>query len=427
MKNTIWILVLFLGLWGCADDDGSGFDSMISRENISFKAIPGGAIMYYDFKGHKDIFSVRARYTTTRGESLTVDGTYLSDSLKLIGFDDARQGVPVYLTFLNNKLEESGEMELAFDTEDSAPAAFFKTVKVLPGWNGFQINYEAPETTGLLHVFYLGINPLTNEPDTIWLQSTRIMEGYNTLSFSVQQERESNTVILTTEDLRGYRVKRQVWENVEAYAIAQFPSDRIKVEDPCGIVVENESYRLGSKYLFDGDTKGVLRRGTDNPKGQYCLFGLGPNALGKYWILDLGEERMIAKLRIFAAYAWEAMETGWYFRISKFYDRFPNELKVYGGNDLDDEEGWDQLCSFYESPLLPGWAAKSSTPIKEVAVLERSEPIYADLNCVANGKEYRYIKIVPHDTFWYADASSTSQNTYEAVILSELEVYVKKE
>ena len=427
MKNTIWILVLLLGLWGCGDDDESGFDTMIPHENISFKAIPGGAIMYYDFKGHKDVFSVRARYTTTRGESLIVDGTYLSDSLKLIGFDDARQGVPVYLTFLNNKLEESGEMELAFDTEDSAPAAFFKSVKVLPGWNGFQVNYKAPETTGLLHVFYLGVNPLTNEPDTIWLQSTTITKGYNTLSFSLQQERESNTVILTTEDVRGYRVKRQVWENVEAYTITRFPSDKIKVEDPCGIVVENESYRLGSKYLFDGVTKGVQRRGMDNPARQYCLFGLGPNAFEKHWILDLGKEQMIAKLRIFAAYAWEAMEFGWYFGGGKFYDRFPNKLTIYGGNDLDSEEGWEQLAYFYESPLLPGWAAKSSTPVKEVAVLERSEPIYADLNCIANGKEYRYIKIVPHNTFCYVDAGIGSQNKNKAVVLSELEVYVKKE
>ena len=94
---------------------------------------------------------------------------------------------------------------------------------------------------------------------------------------------------------------------------------------------------------------------------------------------------------------------------------------------MDSEEGWEQLAYFYESPLLPGWAAKSSTPVKEVAVLERSEPIYADLNCIANGKEYRYIKIVPHNTFCYVDAGIGSQNKNKAVVLSELEVYVKKE
>ena len=59
MKNTILILLLIFGLFACEDND-SYFDASIPQENVSFEAIPGGAIMYYDLKGYKDIFSIRA-------------------------------------------------------------------------------------------------------------------------------------------------------------------------------------------------------------------------------------------------------------------------------------------------------------------------------------------------------------------------------
>lgn len=425
MKNAIWILVVLLGIWGC-DDDDSVFNSSIPRENISFKAVPGGAIMYYNLKGSKDVFSIRAQYTDAMGETLTVDGTYLSDSLELVGFNEARQNMPVYVSLLNNKQEESEKMELSFSTEDSAPAAFFKSVEVVPGWGGFQVNYDAPATTGYAHIFYLGESPLTHEPDTIWLGTITITEGHNSFIFSLQQEKDYNTVIITTEDFRGYRVNRRVWENVESYAMALFPSANISVLDPCEIVTEDETLKMGSKYLFDGDTRGEQRRGADNPSRQYCMFGAGPNALGQYWILDLGEARMIAKLRMYASYAWETFEYGWYWNGGRFYDRFPNEVTIYGSNDPEDDTSWEQLAYFYQSPLVPGWAEKSRTVIKERAILERAEPIYIDIACIANGKGYRYIKMVPHNTFLYTEYANRP-NKNNAVALSELEVYVKKD
>lgn len=43
MKNTILILLLIFGLFACEDND-SYFDASIPQENVSFEAIPGGAI-----------------------------------------------------------------------------------------------------------------------------------------------------------------------------------------------------------------------------------------------------------------------------------------------------------------------------------------------------------------------------------------------
>lgn len=424
MKNTILIWIMLLGIWGCSNDDDSSFDTSLPRENISFKAIPGGAIMYYNLAGNKEVFSVRAKYMDARGKEVVVDGTYLSDSLTLVGFDDARQNIPVQLSFFNHRMEESGGMELTFDTEDSAPAAFFKTVEVTSGWNGFQIAYDAPQSTGLAHIFYLGENPLTHEPDTLWLQTLSITKGHNVHAFSLQQERPRNTIIITTEDFRGYRVKKGVWEDIEAYAITQYPSNNISVKDPLGIIEENKTYRLGSQYLFDGKTKGEARMLEGNVDKQAYLFATKMNSVGKYWVLDLGEKQMIARLRMYAAYKWSLFIASWNWR-GQLSDKYPSEVTIYGSNDMEDEESWEQLGYFYQSPLVEGWAAKSNTFITDLTVLERQEPLYADINCVANGQEYRYIKMLVNDTFHY-DGQLTYQNPNKIIALSELEVFVKK-
>ena len=153
MKNTILILLLIFGLFACEDND-SYFDASIPQENVSFEAIPGGAIMRYTLPENTDIFAVRAEYEDYKGKKMIKIASYAYDSLVLDGFNEARNNVPVRVSLLNQSNEASKAMEFTFNTQDSGPVAFFNNIEVLPYWDGFQVKYKVPcAATGLCNVF----------------------------------------------------------------------------------------------------------------------------------------------------------------------------------------------------------------------------------------------------------------------------------
>ena len=140
--------------------------------------------MKYYLPRNADIFGVRVRYKDVRGEEVLKDGSYLSDSLILLGFNEKQKNVPAEVSFFNNNMEESEPMQVFFDTEDSAPTAFFDNLVVNSFWGGFSLVYTSPETvSGMAHIFYIGTNPLNQQLDTILVMSTPIVEHGDTLNF----------------------------------------------------------------------------------------------------------------------------------------------------------------------------------------------------------------------------------------------------
>ena len=90
IKRIAFFFLVIAGLFSCKDDDNIGFDVPVEFQSISFKPVPGGAVMHYVLPDDLDIFGVRARYTNAYGEQLVKDGSYLSDTLLLSGFTEAR-------------------------------------------------------------------------------------------------------------------------------------------------------------------------------------------------------------------------------------------------------------------------------------------------------------------------------------------------
>ena len=208
----------------CSDDDKIGFDLPVdvSQEAIRFTPAPGGAVMHYSLPEDKEVFGIRVRYNSVWGETVVKDGSYLNDSLLLDGFTKA-QDVSARISFVNHRDEESTLYEYNFKTLDSAPWTFFDNVEIHSSWNGFQVIYKSPAVvTGMAHVFYLGVDPKTQKPDTILMRSFPILQGGDTLNFAVQQESAKNTVVIRTEDFQGYRVRQEIYPDVDAFPTEQW-------------------------------------------------------------------------------------------------------------------------------------------------------------------------------------------------------------
>ena len=95
MKNAILLFLIF-GLFACNSDENIGFDVPVEfRKDLSFRPVPGGAVMNYYLPRNPEVAGIRVRYNDVRGMEMVLSGTYLSDSLLLLGFNEKRENVPV--------------------------------------------------------------------------------------------------------------------------------------------------------------------------------------------------------------------------------------------------------------------------------------------------------------------------------------------
>ncbi|WP_270544968.1 DUF4959 domain-containing protein [Butyricimonas paravirosa] len=437
MKRILFISFILLAFWRCNDDDVFSFGSLMSQENIHFKAQPGGAMMYYKLPDESDIFGINVRYKDARNIEVLKTSDYGGDSLFLDGFNEACQGITARVTLVDNKGNESTAMEVTFNTEESAPYAFIDRAKVLPSWGGFQVLYESPgQASGMAHIFYLGTNPLTQEPDTILVKSFPILKGGDTLTFPLAQMREKNTIIVRTEDFRGYRVGQKIWPDIETYISEKLPLTMDNF-DAGGKSLERDDLKVGLKYLFDGDLKGNQRMVTGKSKEMFTFLA-GPDAVGKPMFVDLEEERVPASIRIYGILNMKLAKPAgnpW----NQFPEaRMPCDVIVYGGNDKNGNT-WDRLGTFVQSPTLtpldrwnyPCDQNNSGGSVNDLETLEAAEPCYMEVSFFASPARYRYLKIVVNDTFelggGYASLQGDFGNHENYVAMHELEVYVKKD
>lgn len=446
MRYIILVLLLFCGLLSCQDEKSS-FDFPISEEGFSFRAIPGGAVMYYKLPNDSDIFALNVRYMDAHGEECLKVGGYGSDSLILDGFNAAEKNVPARISFVNERNEESQAVEVTFDTQESATYAFFNDVEVLPYWDGFQVKYKTSEqVSGMVHVFYLGTNPLTQQPDTILVKSSPIAKGENTLFFPLQQAREMNTVIVRTEDFRGYRVRQKVWENVEAYQVEKLNLTASEFIDVRNLSIENDEDMSGIKYLFDGDTKGSQRMTTYETAKVYT-FVAGPDAVGAPFIINLKENKIPARIRLYGLLKMQGLSysgVNWGTGVpdsplgsiwgGSITAKIPCAITVYGGNEENgDESSWTKLGSFYQSPSTAEderWCAQcisAGLQVTNIDELNAADPAYIEVLFPETATTYRYLKLVVDDTFYANSAAYEDSNSGNYITIHELEIYTKKD
>lgn len=445
MKNTILLLLFVFGLFACNDDDVS-FDVSAEGLEIKFTPVAGGAMMHYSLPNNSDIFAMNIRYTNSQGEGILKACGYSGDSILLDGFTRG-QDASARISFVNQRNEESQALEYDFSTLDSAPWAFFNDIKIQPSWNGFRVIYQSPVVvTGMAHVFYLGTNPVTHQEDTILVNSFPISRNGDTLNFVLQQDRTKNTVIIRTEDFQGYRVRQEIYPNIDAFLTEKWS---MSAENFKGPSVENKKAKVGVQYLFDGELKGeerLIASATEENLGErkatetYATYLAGPRAFEKPIILDLREPKIPAWIRLYCLYPLRASHPATNQELSDIWrgsyeDKVPCNLTVYGNKESSDPNSndWEYLGQLVEDPkpekAKDRWSYLTTMIYlapEDINVLATKDPVYVDVQFPALDNTYRYLKIVVHDTFDSQNKNGINFNQQEYFTLHELEVYVKK-
>lgn len=425
MKKIYLILMTCFILFSCGDKDEMIFDGEISKDAISFEAVPGGALLRYSLPDNPDIFAIQAKYKNFKGETIVCKGTYDAESILLKGFIEEESNVPVEISTMDNKGNLSKSIEMSFSTLKCAASTFFDNLEVLTYWRGFRIRYSASgNPDGFVHVGKITMNPRTQENDTIIVKSFPINEGEYTIRFPEESNMETNKtdVFIWTEDFRGNIVKEKVFANI--------PASLDKLADPNDFSFSGSSYestskwnQFGKRYLFDGDKKGVFRA-QQSFIGGYCFLS-NKRAVPGDWIIDLKEEKELSRMKLYCPVNTDTWPSSIY-RSPIYY--MPNRVIAYGSTDGNE---WDELGEFYQSKYLPDnqkWCFACKDPAQKCLTLEEVEaadPISMNINFMMTEKKYRYLKFKVSEVFQGYHGSYWA-NTENRVALMEIEVYEKK-
>ena len=466
MKKTLFIFLAALCMFACSDKDELVHVNLDSNALI-VKPAAGGAVLYYALPKDPDIVGIHVRYNDCYGNPILRTASALVDSLKLTGYNEATENIPAEVTIQFRNGSESAPIPLVFSTFDSAPVSFIKSMKVESGWDGFSINYDAPEDVkGLFHVYYRGTNSYTQEEDTVLIETRSITAGGDTIFYEPKQELRKLDIIVKAEDYRGNIVGQRQWQ-VEAMQTAKHDGIKIFYENS----LEDDNEKVGIQYLTDGDTNGWRWFESQDDHKFYTFIskkgGVGEGSAPMY--VDLGTVTPTASVRLYAylykGYGWgacgmgspcfsstycEFLETNIVGQLvnDSYYNRLPCDVDVYGSREVGETSDfsslkWEKLGSFKESPdktqetggYYPtnGWfygctdtrydgdfTAEDTTAL---------EPKYMEIKFMASGQGdgFRYLKLVFNNTYLLSSEIANKTNTLMRVLtFNELEVYTKK-
>lgn len=480
MKKTILLFasaVLLLGLGSCSSEKELVHVTMPDN-SLVFTPAAGGAVLHYVIPADPDIVGIHVRYNDAYGKPMLRTGSVLSDSLTIVGFNEAQQNVSADVTLQLRNGDETAPIPVTFSTLDSNPVTFIKSVKVESGWNGFSMNYKAPmDARGMYDVFYLGTNPYTNKPDTILLDQKAITPGGDTIVYKPQQVQDKSTILVKVEDYRGYIVGER---SFDVEAMQTMKHDGIKISYANSY--ESDDQKVGLQYLTDGDTNGWRWFESKDAAKSYTFVSnrgaYGEDTEPMY--IDIGEQTPVASVR-FYAYRFKGKErvphgTGtvnppcWnsicrvdgdvvaHLIGSAYYTRLPRKVVVYGCREsgtstdyahmkwekigtLDQPDYAKTLDNFTYTTLstddcwfagCSGFFYSSKFQQMTAEEVKALTPLYEEVDFMAagQGEGYRYLKLQFEG--YYADApdgqsiANYTNDNMKVMSFNELEVYTKK-
>lgn len=121
IKTLLYLPMLLLASLAvsCSEDTVEGFDSTMKAENFSFRPVPGGAIMHYTFPKDENVVGMTVNYQDYSGKECLLSASPMTDSLKIVGFNEAMESVPAQVRYQKRDGEVSAPINVIFSTHDS--------------------------------------------------------------------------------------------------------------------------------------------------------------------------------------------------------------------------------------------------------------------------------------------------------------------
>lgn len=417
--KRIGLILFTLSLFvGCEKDNNNTFDTTVDANSVSFKPIPGGAVMTYNIPESKSIMGINVSYTNSTGEELTVGGSYGATELTIRGFINKEDAVSAKISYVSRDNRKSQPTHMTFSTLAAGAVSIFDNIKVEPYWSGFSVIFDAPENVdGMINIGYMGISPITGKYGVILKETRVIVAGENKLLYNnIVDKEEIIKPVIWTEDLYQKEAKRESYEVMPKMT---------KMADPSKLVYTGDSFESGKifsvAYLFDGDNKGL--NGFYNKNGGYIFATESDVSIKPEGTIDLGEPQTLAFFRYYAP-----LNNNIRTPSGLIDGAFPNHFKLYAGNnkDADLESGeWIEMGEYYQSKSLDDifwWCYPQFDPSRNYKIIEDIEaanPCFVDVNFDVSETKYRYLKIQFLSVFVERATSKRAQ-------CSEMEVYIEK-
>lgn len=438
MKKLFVFIIGLIIITSCSDDDLEYFSATIPNKNIVFVPADGGALMRYTIPNDQpDIYAIEAKYNDNFGNQNIIRGSYLSNEILLPGFIDAQDNIPVEISLIDKNGIHSEPFIMHFSTGKAIENSIFENMEVLTYWDGFKVKYTSDKASnGFIHVSIIDIDKYTQELDTLIIESETIMEGEQTLYFPNVYNEEDNTtnVVIWTQDKYGNEVKKKVFGKIPAAKAVLVNPQNFKFY---GSSVEEPDIRIGWKYLFDGDSKGLQK--LDGAPGHEYSFVSKKYAVPdeNHWIIDMQEPHELGAVRIYCNLNIDKKPNSTFF---SYYPEHisPSHVKIYATNNIDVENpDWESVemkfMGEYSQPNTTSESQRWSYPMwnRDKRYLKRSEleeadPCYISTNFDIDGVEYRYVVIEIPSTYKGYNAWGWPVHTDGIVTFSEVEVYEKQ-
>jgi hypothetical protein len=272
---------------------------VISEE---YKALYGGARIYFTPPEDKDVLTIDASYTNQNGKKFWFSSSYFSDSIDVEGFSDTLpKNISVYA--VDRAGNKSEEQIITVVPKEPAVMRIAKSVAVKPGFGSFYIDWrnELQQTSNIYVNFSYTTDGVKKEYNTIYTSTDTVERKY--IRVEGIPETAPVSVKVQVEDRYG-NISDAAIEIADIYLIKdeKIPKDKWtipKANDSIGgepMGDWNGYEGRAGKIIDDIVDDGFLMNFGITPAGKGRTGNIKDGQLPCNFIIDLGEEWEISRI-----------------------------------------------------------------------------------------------------------------------------------